>query len=47
MMQNLQMTVDSVDTMQSIFELGADCNVILQGRIGQVHQSPSFYIIHA
>ncbi|KAF2897768.1 hypothetical protein ILUMI_08399 [Ignelater luminosus] len=28
-------TLDSIGSMQSIFELDADCNVILQGRIGQ------------
>ncbi|XP_069675687.1 tyrosine-protein kinase hopscotch [Periplaneta americana] len=28
-------TIDSVTSMQGIFELDADCNVILQGRIGQ------------
>ncbi|KDR06554.1 Tyrosine-protein kinase hopscotch [Zootermopsis nevadensis] len=29
------LTVDSVISMQGIFELDGDCNVILQGRIGQ------------
>jgi hypothetical protein len=29
-------TIDSVTSMQGIFELDGDCNVILQGRIGQV-----------
>lgn len=29
-------SLDSINSMQSIFELDADCNVILQGRIGQV-----------
>lgn len=29
-------TLDSIGSMQSIFELDSDCNVILQGRIGQV-----------
>lgn len=28
-------SLDSISSMQSIFELDADCNVILQGRIGQ------------
>jgi len=28
--------VDSVTSMQGIFELDGDCNVVLQGRIGQV-----------
>jgi hypothetical protein len=29
--------MDSVTSMQEIFELDGECNVILQGRIGQVN----------
>lgn len=43
-------SLDSLDSMQSIFELGADTNVILQGKIGQVcidlytlHELPFYF----
>lgn len=29
-------SLDSVTSLQGIFELEGDCNVVLQGRIGQV-----------
>lgn len=29
-------SLDSFNSMQSIFELDDDCNIVLQGRIGQV-----------
>jgi hypothetical protein len=38
-------TVDSVISMQGIFELDGDCSVILQGRIGQVSTNKNCSII--
>lgn len=43
------LTVDSVISMQGIFELDGDCNVILQGRIGQVNTNkncPMIALVH-
>jgi hypothetical protein len=38
-------TVDSVTSMEGIFELDGECNVILQGRIGQVNTNKNCSVI--